>query len=79
MISQTRLELLEALSELSEQLPEVRLGQLISNLATLAKGPQVEAIWDAEDKELLEAAKKTTGSISTLLFRNSLKCKAGRK
>jgi hypothetical protein len=58
MISQTRLELLEALSELSEQLPEVRLGQLISNLATLAKGPQVEAIWDAEDKELLEAAKK---------------------
>ena len=58
MISQTRLELLEALSKLSEQLPEVRLGQLISNLATLAKGPQVEAIWDAEDKELLEAAKK---------------------
>lgn len=58
MISQTRLELLEALSELSEQLPEVRLGQLISNLATLAKGPQVEAIWDAEDKDLLEAAKK---------------------
>ena len=58
MISQTRLELLEALSELSEQLPEVRLGQLISNLATLAKGPQVEAIWDVEDKELLEAAKK---------------------
>lgn len=58
MISQTRLELLEALSELSEQLPEVRLGQLISNLATLAKGPQVEATWDAEDKDLLEAAKK---------------------
>lgn len=58
MISQTRLELLEALSELSEQLPEVRLGQLVSNLATLAKGPQVEAIWDTEDKELLEAAKK---------------------
>jgi len=58
MMSQTRLELLEALSELSERFPEVRLGQLISNLATLAKGPQIEAIWDAEDKELLEAAKK---------------------
>jgi len=58
MISQTRLELLEALSEPSEKLPEVRLGQLISNLATLAKGPQVEAIWDAEDKEFLEAARK---------------------
>ena len=58
MISKTRLELLQTLSELSEQFPEVRLGQLISNLATLAKGPQIEAIWDAEDKELLEAAKQ---------------------
>lgn len=58
MINPTRLELLEALSKLSEQFPEVRLGQLISNLATFAKGPQIEAIWDVEDKELLEAARK---------------------
>lgn len=58
MIEKIRLELLQILAELSEQFPEVRLGQLISNLATLAKGPQIEAIWDAEDKELLEAAKK---------------------
>ena len=58
MMSNTRLELLEALSELSEQVPEVRLGQLVGNLATFAKGPQIEAIWDAEDKELLEAAKQ---------------------
>lgn len=58
MMSNTRLELFEALSDLSEQFPEVRLGQLVSNLATFAKGPQVEAIWDVEDKELLEAAKQ---------------------
>lgn len=58
MMSNTRLELLEALSELSEQFPEVRLGQLVSNLATFAKGPQIEAIWDAEDRELLEVAKQ---------------------
>jgi hypothetical protein len=58
MIEKTRLELLKVLTELSEQFPEVRLGQLISNLAALTKGPQVETIWDAEDKELLEAAKK---------------------
>ena len=63
MINKTRLELLEVLSELSEQLPEVRLGQLISNLSTLAKGPQVEAIWDAEDKELLGAAKRQLETI----------------
>jgi hypothetical protein len=58
MTSETRGELLKVLGELSEQCPEVRLGQLITNLATLARGPQVEAIWDAEDKELLDAAKQ---------------------
>jgi hypothetical protein len=58
MMSETRRELLKVLSELSEQCPEVRLGQLIANLATLAKGPQAEAIWDVEDDELLEAARR---------------------
>jgi hypothetical protein len=58
MTSQTRRELLEVLRELSEQCPEVRLGQLIANLGTLAKGPTVEAIWDVEDEELLEAARR---------------------
>lgn len=46
------------LSELSEEYPQARSGQLVSNLAILAKGPSVEAIWDAEDEELLEAAKR---------------------
>ncbi len=55
---ETRQELLRVLSELSEEYPQARLGQLVSNLATLAKGPTVEAIWDAEDEELLEAAKR---------------------
>ena len=58
MTDQTRSELLERLADLSEQYPDVRLGQLICNLATLAKGPQVESIWDAEDKELLEDAQQ---------------------
>ncbi|MEI2743387.1 MAG: hypothetical protein V9G63_13335 [Candidatus Competibacter sp.] len=58
MIDQTRSELLERLADLSAQYPDVRLGQLICNLATLAKGPQVEGIWDAEDQELLKAAKQ---------------------
>ncbi len=58
MINETRRELLKVLGELSEQCPEVRLGQLITNLATLSKGPRVEAIWDAEDEELLEAARR---------------------
>lgn len=58
MTSETRRELLRMLDELSAQCPEVRLSQLIANLATLAKGPTVEAIWDAEDEELLQAARQ---------------------
>ena len=58
MTSEIRRELLRVLDELSTQCPDVRFGQLIANLATLAKGPTVEAIWDAEDEELLQAARQ---------------------
>lgn len=58
MTSETRRELLRVLDELSTQCPDVRFSQLIANLATLAKGPTVEAIWDAEDEELLQAARQ---------------------
>lgn len=53
-----RPELLRVLAELSEECPEMRFGQLIANLATLARGPVVEAIWDAEDHELTRAARQ---------------------
>ena len=58
MMSQTRRELLEVLGELSEQCPEVRLGQLIANLSYQARGLANESIWDMEDEELLDAARK---------------------
>jgi hypothetical protein len=51
-------DLLRLLAELSEAAPEQRLGQLVANLATLAQGAKVEAIWDAEDEELLAAAQR---------------------
>jgi hypothetical protein len=54
----TRTELLACLAELSEAAPELRLGQLVANLATLAQGAKVEAIWDAEDEEFLTAARR---------------------
>ncbi len=53
-----RAELMRLLSELGEEASDLRIGQLIANLATLARGAKVEAIWDAEDEELLEAAKR---------------------
>jgi hypothetical protein len=45
-------------NELSERDSELRFGQMIANLATLARGPEVESIWDAEDEELAAAARR---------------------
>ena len=50
--------LLSVLTELSAAFPEMRFGQLIANLSTLAKGLSAEGLWDAEDEELLAAARK---------------------
>ena len=58
MSSTVRQELMQVLAELSEVCPEVRLGQLITNLSYLARGLSNESIWDVEDAELLEAARK---------------------
>jgi hypothetical protein len=54
----TRGSLLRLLADLSEEAPDLRLGQMIANLATLARGANVEAIWDAEDEELVAAAQR---------------------
>src|SRR5690606_23299274 len=48
-------ELIESLAELRQALPSMRLGQLISNMATVARGSVPGAIWEMEDDELLSA------------------------
>jgi hypothetical protein len=53
-----RAELLQALTELSTVFPDWRFGQLVANVATAARGPQAESIWDSEDEELLAAARR---------------------
>lgn len=58
MISPVRQELLRGLTELSAACPEMRFGQLIANLSTLARGLSAEGLWDAEDEELLAAARQ---------------------
>ncbi len=58
MTSSIRQELLDVLTELSKVCPEMRFGQLIANLATLARGLSAEGLWDAEDEELLAAARQ---------------------
>jgi hypothetical protein len=63
-MNKPREELLQAIAELSVAFPDWRFGQLVANVATAARGAQVEAIWDSEDEELLAAARR-------LLERNS--------
>ena len=46
MIAPNRKELLSVLAELGAVRPEMRFGQLIANLATLAKGLSAEGVWD---------------------------------
>jgi hypothetical protein len=58
MIDAERSEVLRALAELSEACPEYRFGQMIANLAMLARGDAEGAIWDLEDAELLAAARQ---------------------
>ena len=58
MMNPVRKEVLQVLGELSELVPEVRLGQLMVNLSYLARGLSNESIWDMEDDELLTVARK---------------------
>jgi hypothetical protein len=53
-----RKELLAVLAELSQHDSDLRFGQMVANLAALAQGAKVEAIWEAEDDELLTAARR---------------------
>ncbi len=57
-ISPTRLEILRLLAELSQQMPDVRFGQLIANLSYMAVAPSVEAVWEMEDEQLLAAIRQ---------------------
>ena len=55
MTSDLRQQVLAALDELSDSYPDWRFGQMIANLALIARGPENESVWDMEDEELLAA------------------------
>jgi hypothetical protein len=50
-------ELLQVLSGFGDHAPNMRFGQLIANLAFLARTTGGSDVWDVEDEELLEAAR----------------------
>jgi len=62
MNSVTTDELLDAITELRVLFPEWRMGQLIANLVTAAGLESADAIWDVEDSQLLEAARRLVAS-----------------
>ena len=55
MTNELRQQVLTALAELSAAYPDWRFGQMIANLALIARGPEAESVWDIEDEELLAA------------------------
>ena len=52
----TRAELFAAFRELSEVIPEMRIGQLLAAVGELCADLHGRGLWDANDQELLEAA-----------------------
>lgn len=57
MTERERAELLSELGELTRLCPEMRFGQLIANLAVVARGTEAGTLWEMEDEELLAAVK----------------------
>lgn len=58
---ETRAELLEMLAELGRAHPNWRLGQTLSNLAMAAGRLDAGGVWDLEDEEAMEAARRLLG------------------
>ena len=58
MIDPTRQELIKLIEELSVACPEYRFGQLVLNLAFLAREDGDSLAWHIEDAEFVEAARK---------------------
>jgi hypothetical protein len=55
--SPERDKLIQLLGELCAECPDVRFGQLIANMAVVARGAEPNAVWDMKDDELLAAVR----------------------
>jgi hypothetical protein len=58
MIQATRDELIERLADLQQLSPDVRFGQLLTNLGFLVEDQTDQSLWDIEDVRLLEIIEK---------------------
>ena len=65
-LTHTRIDLLGALSQLSQLCPEWRLGQTLANLVVTAGRLDPGGVWDLEDEEALTAARALIEQYSEL-------------
>jgi hypothetical protein len=79
VISQERKQILEELGRLSELAPDMRFGQTVANLASLALGPKSEAVWDVEDGELLVALRRLIANLSEMSPEDARACGVGAR
>ena len=61
-MNDTRTELVETLAEIARLSPDLRIGQLVCNLANLA-GDRPLKLWDAEDADLLPTARRLAAAL----------------
>lgn len=57
-MTEERKQVLEILAELSTLHPEMRMGQWMTAFASMARGSEIEAIYDVEDEELIPVMRK---------------------
>lgn len=65
MITNPRREILSKLARIGDLDPDIRFGQLIANLATMAGGASDQSIWDLEDEQFLDAMNQLIDMLSS--------------
>jgi hypothetical protein len=66
MTPEARREALAALAELSDLIPEVRIGQLVSHLGVLHESDGGRGLGDIEDDELLAVIRRHRAEVAHL-------------
>lgn len=54
-----RIVLLRMLEKMSKKYPDMRLGQLVANIASWTTSESKSVIWDVEDSDLIAACKRS--------------------
>ncbi len=56
-MDKTKIDVLNALTELWELLPQLRIGQLVAAVSQSARGPSAASVYSVENEEFLSACR----------------------